>query len=102
MIDATKARRESMRWYLLLTLHNARPLGAYTELVLATIQGIYPDASQKEVLNELEYLHVRELIKHERKPDGRYHSELTRWGVDIVEYTVSCEPGIQRPEKYWN
>jgi hypothetical protein len=28
-------------------------------------------------------------------------AELTRYGVDIVEYTIACEPGIARPKK-WN
>lgn len=101
MLDPNKVRRETMRWNIILTLYHARPIGAYSELVLATIQALFADASHKEVVNEMDYLNTRELINLKKQPDGRYHSQLTRWGVDIAEYTVDCEPGIARPEKYW-
>jgi len=38
------------------------------------------------------------LKRHEGAP---WTAELTRHGVDVVEYTVECEPGIARPKKYW-
>ena len=28
-------------------------------------------------------------------------SVKSRYGVDIAEYTIDCEPGIARPAKYW-
>lgn len=101
MIDMDKVRRESLRWYILLTLNNARPIGAYEELVLATIQGIYVDGTQMEVRRELDYLGDRELIEVRRDPDGRWFTHLTRHGVDVVEYTVDCDAGIARPRKDW-
>lgn len=97
MIDPNKVRRESMRWYLLLTLYNAHPVGAYEELILSTIQGIYMDATRLEMQRELEYLSDRELITLDKQPDGRWHADLNRYGVDVVEYTVAIEPGIARP-----
>lgn len=100
MIDHQKIRRESMRWYVLLTLYNARPVGAYEELVLATMQGIYPDATQLEIRQQLDYLSDRELVKLTREPSGRWFSDLTRTGTDVVEYAVVVEPGIARPERY--
>lgn len=99
MIDPAKARRESMRWYLLLTLYNAHPVGAYEELILSTIQGIYPDATRLEMQRELEYLSDRELVRLDKQPDGRWHADLNRYGVDVVEYTVVIEPGIARPPR---
>lgn len=99
MIDPAKARRESMRWYLLLTLYNAHPVGAYEELILSTIQGIYPDATRLEMQRELEYLSDRELVRLDKQPDGRWHADLIRYGVDVVEYTVAIEPGIARPPR---
>jgi len=101
MIDQVKARREHLRWLILLTLNNARPIGAFEGPILAVAQSEYPDASMLEMRRELDYLGDRDLIEVERKPDGRWHAELTRHGVDIAEYTVDCEPGIARPEKYW-
>lgn len=101
MIDPNKVRRETMRWNILLVLNNARPVGAYEELVLATMQGMFPDASALEVRRELDYLADRELIDLRKEPSGRWFADLIRYGVDVVEYTVDCDPGIGRPAKYW-
>lgn len=101
MLDQAKVRRESMRWSILLTLNNARPIGAYEELVLATIQAIYPDATALELRRELDYLADRELVALRKEPSGRWFADLTRFGTDVAEYTLDCEPGIARPQKYW-
>ncbi|MEE1950988.1 hypothetical protein V0R48_18565 [Pseudomonas alcaligenes] len=99
MIDAAKIRRESMRWYILLTLNNARPVDPHEALVLTTIQGIYTDASQLEVRSELDYLADRSLVTIDKRPDGQWVCGLTHYGVDIVEYTIPCKPGIARPSR---
>lgn len=101
MVDQAKVRRESMRWNILLTLNNARPIGAYEELVLSTIQAIYPDATALELRRELDYLAGRSLVELKKEPGGRWFADVTRDGVDIAEYTVDCQPGIARPVKYW-
>jgi len=101
MTDLAKARREDSRWILLNALHKARPAGAPESLLLTVIRSIYQDATKNEVRAELQYLSDRDLIKLNKKPDGQWHSTLDRYGVDLVEYTVDCEPGIARPEKYW-
>lgn len=98
-IDAAKIRRESMRWYILLTLNNARPVDPHEHLVLSTIQGIYPDATQHEVRRELDYLKDRSLVTLEKKPSGEWVCGLTHYGVDIAEYTIECNPGIARPAR---
>ncbi|MDQ7091771.1 MAG: hypothetical protein Q9M50_14240 [Methylococcales bacterium] len=100
-IDEVKIRREAVRWILLLALNNTRPIGAYLELLLPIAQAVYPDFTVKELQRELGYLSERSLIKVDRQPCGRWHSELTHYGVDIAEYTIDCRPGIARPEKYW-
>ena len=96
-----KLRRETLRWITLLALNHARPYGAYEEVVLATAQAMYPDATALEVRRTLDYLEDRRLVQLRKEPSGRWWSDLTRLGTDIVEYTVDCEPGIARPEKYW-
>jgi hypothetical protein len=101
MIDQVKARREHLRWLILLTLNNARPVGVFEGPILAVAQSEYPDATMMELRRELDYLGGRDLVEVERKPDGRWHAKLTRHGVDFAEYTVDCQPGIARPEKYW-
>lgn len=101
MIDPAKARREHLRWLIVLTLNNARPIGAFEGPILTVAQSEYPDATPLELRRELDYLHERELIEVKKHPDGRWHASLTRAGVDLAEYTVDCEPGIARPVKYW-
>ena len=63
MTDLVKARRENMRWLLLNTLNNARPLGAMDVLVLTVVQAIYPDATANELHAQLAYLENKELDK---------------------------------------
>lgn len=100
-IDHTRLRREAIRWLILLTLNNARPIGAFEGLVLSVAQSEYPDATALELRREMDYLNERELIKLDKQPSGKWHADLTRHGVDVAEYTVNCEPGIARPAKYW-
>jgi len=100
-IDHLKLRREALRWLILLTLNNARPIGAFEGVVLSVAQSEYPDATALELRRELDYLHDRELVKIDKQPNGKWFAELTRFGVDVAEYTVICEPGIARPAKYW-
>lgn len=101
MADMQKVRREAIRWTILLALNNARPIGAFEGLILSVIQAEYPDSTREEVRKELDYLNERDLVEVEHKPDGRWFCKLKRYGVDVVEYTVDCEPGIARPEKYF-
>lgn len=100
-IDHARIRREAMRWLILLTLNHARPIGAYESLVLSVAQSEYPDATPLELRREMDYLADRDLVKLVKEPSGRWHADLTRYGVDVAEYTVDCEPGIARPAKYW-
>ncbi len=100
MIDMQKLRREFMRWMLLITLNNARASGGASELLLLqVIHSEYNDATPMEVRAELDYLEARDLIAIRRRPDGRWEADIERYGIDIVEYTVACEPGIARPRK---
>lgn len=100
-IDTAKIRREGIRWLLLLALNNARPLGAHESVLLSIVQAIHADATAVELRRELGYLEGRELLTVKRDPSGVWSADLTRYGVDIAEYTIDCEPGIARPVKYW-
>lgn len=100
-IDHAKVRREGLRWLILLALNHARPIGAYESVILSTAQGMYPDATPLELRRELDYLGDRELVKLRKEPSGPWFADLTRFGTDITEYTIDCEPGIARPAKYW-
>jgi len=100
-IDQAKLRREALRWYLILALYNARPEKVCEDIVQATMRSLYPDVTPLEVRQELDYLADRCLVTLRKEPSGRWWGDLTRYGVDIAEYTVDCDPGIARPVKYW-
>ena len=100
-IDQARVRREALRWLILLTLNNARPIGAFEGPILSVAQSEYPDATPLELRRELDYLNGRQLVELDKQPSGRWFADLTRIGVDLAEYTIPCEPGIARPAKYW-
>ncbi len=101
MIDHIKVRREAMRWNLIKTLDLARPHTTNESFLLSVMQSIYPDATAHEVRRELSYLEDRDLLELNKTPAGSWFADLTRYGVDIAEYTILCEAGIASPEKYW-
>lgn len=100
-IDHAKVRRESLRWNILLTLNNSRPIDPHESLVLSTLQSVYADLTPVELRRELDYLKDRLLATVETSPSGPWVVGLTALGVDVAEYTVDCHPGIARPEKFW-
>jgi len=57
-IDMTRVRRESVRWHLLLTLSNARPLGTFEEVLLSVVRATFADATPEEIRRDLAYLGV--------------------------------------------
>ena len=98
--DITKARRESNRWSILQCLDSARPLGAGEGLILSALSSL-TQMTQLELRRELDYLQDRELVLITGRDGPQWHGKLTRFGIDVVEYTVECHPGIARPVKYW-
>ena len=99
MIDAAKVRREATRWHILTTLDTARPVGCHEETILQVIQSIYPDTTRLLIQRSLDYLEDRGLVEIDKRPDGVWWAELTRCGVDMVEYNIDCKPGIARPQR---
>ncbi len=96
-----KARREGMRWHLINTLNKARPYTSSEVFLLDVMRGIYPDATKLELRQQLEYLQDRKLLDLTKQPGGMWFADLNRLGVDIAEYTIDCQAGIARPDKYW-
>ncbi len=99
--DPEKSRRETLRWLILLTLNAARPLGAGETLLLDTVRQVILDCTPRELRTELDYLAERELLRIEGRDCRQWRTKLTRYGTDVAEYTVDCDPGIARPPKYW-
>lgn len=96
-----KYRREGMRWHLINTLNKARPYTSSEVFLLDVMRGIYPNVTALELRQQLEYLQDRKLIDLVKQPSGMWFADLNRLGVDVAEYTIDCQAGIARPEKYW-
>lgn len=98
MIDLVKTRREDMRWHLLSAINLSRPVGIYTEPLLAIVRAVYPDATHQEVRINLDYLEEREMVRISKDPVDRWMVDLTRTGIDFVEYAIDAQPGVSRPK----
>ena len=100
-MDLEKSRRETLRWRILQTLDVGRPYAVAEDILLATVAGQDLPATPTDVRREIDYLEERNLVKVSGRDSLYWSTELTRVGIDLVEYTVDCEPGIARPRKYW-
>ncbi|MBN9795677.1 hypothetical protein DMP17_44995 [Pseudonocardia sp. TMWB2A] len=100
-MDFEKAHREQTRWRILKVLDAGRPLPV-SELVIsqalddATL-GLTPNTLRRE----LTYLSDRKLLTIHGRHAAVWSAELTHFGIDVVEYTVDCMPGIARPKKWY-
>lgn len=100
-VDLEKQKREQLRWLTLETLNAARPIGANEGLILNVVNEVQGGVTILEMRRELDYLEARELVKVTGKDTAMWQAELTRHGIDVVEYTATCDAGIARPRKYW-
>ena len=100
-MDFNKTVIETIRWNILQALDVARPYGTNENVILSALQAEHKGITQLIVRRELDYLEDRKLAEITNQHTGTWFAELTRYGVDIAEYTVECKPGIARPEKYW-
>jgi len=98
-MDMTKAKTEELRWLILEALNAARPVGTTEAIIRRAIDSVVPGVTEHEIRCELDYLKERSLIDLEsNKPV--WFAKINRYGIDIVEYTVDCHPGIARPAKW--
>lgn len=100
-MDMERNRREAIRWHILVAVNSGRPEPVAEPLVLSAIQSIPIECTARELRRELGYLEDRRLVSLKRLEGAPWVAELTRHGVDFVEYTIEAEPGIARPKKYW-
>ena len=88
---------ELARWLILKTAQNSGHIGATETMMMAVIQDEI-SVTRQSLRNEIIYLQKRkllEVVKDEVKP---WRVTLTRAGQDLVEYQISCDPGIARPK----
>ncbi|MFA5423051.1 MAG: hypothetical protein WC374_04270 [Phycisphaerae bacterium] len=98
-MDMEKARREELRWLILRSLYAAQPVGTSEIIIRTAVDPVIPGVTALEIRNQLDYLTERKLI-HTEKNRPVWFAKIDRYGIDIVEYTVDCDPGIARPKEW--
>ena len=94
--NTTKPCRETMHRAILLTLQNARPVGANENIVLNIIQVMYSNTTILEVRCELERLSGAGLIEVDKSSSGHWFAALTSGGLAVVErHTFLCSLAAQ-------
>jgi Fe2+ or Zn2+ uptake regulation protein len=100
MIDIEKARRDELRWMILRALYAAQPLGTTEVIVMKATEPVVPGVTLDEIRRALDYLAERNLIAISNMDSPVWFAKINRYGIDIVEYTVECHPGIARPKQW--
>ena len=91
---------ESARWYALVSVRVAGYLGASEQWVRDGIRQIFPASTTDDWVREiLDYLERRNLVIVERRVGRPWWIRLDRYGYDVVDYSVECDPGIARPPR---
>jgi hypothetical protein len=98
-IDLQKHMREAARWRILRILDAGRPLPVSESTILLALNDAKLALTQQELRRELDYLDDRKLLRLSDQDSFIWSAELTHYGVDVVEYTIACLPGIARPLK---
>ena len=102
-IDLAKVQRERTRWIILNTTHISGASGTSEGTIATVLQNLKLWRGPENLRREIDYLAVRGLVTIEGanlRPE--WGVKLTRAGYDIADYTVECEPGIDRQPKYWS
>ncbi len=92
-----KRRREALRWHILVCLSVNHPYGTNEQVLLDYISPTYTDFTKAECRKHLDYLMDRGLVTITGKGTLDWVADISRHGLDVVERTVDCEPGIARP-----
>lgn len=100
-VDMEKLQREEIRWRILKILDAGRPLPVSEAITLRALQDSNLVVTPHSLRRELDYLEDRKLVTVTGKDSPTWSADLTRLGVDVVEYTLDCDPGIARPKKWY-
>lgn len=100
-IDLEKAHREQIRWRILKVLDAGRPDPVSEIIIFQVMQDAALPITPSGLRRELDYLEDRKLATLSGRGTPVWSAQLTRYGVDVVEYTLECLPGIARPTKWY-
>ena len=88
-----------IRWAIIRTCRVGGHLGATETMIREVIVVDYLGADRTFIRDQLDYLQKRKLIELERSEVEPWRATLTRYGYDVADYQVDCEPGIRRPPR---
>ena len=95
--NLSQSHISALRWTILRTLMVGGHMGATDKMCLDVARAEYIGVTIERVRTEIDYLEGRKLIETERSEIRAWRAKLTRYGRDLVDYEVDCEPGITRP-----
>src|SRR6266705_5648210 len=98
-VDLEQKQREDARWRMLRVLDAGRPIGVNETIVWRVLHDVKIGLSQMQIRRELKYLQDLGLVYIQGEGSETWSANLTASGVNIVEYTVECPPGIARPRQ---
>lgn len=99
MIFEEGARAPIIRWRILAITQAGRPVSVHESVYLDIFNQLGLAVTQLELRRELDYLRDRGLLEVEGEGTLAWRASLTHHGVDVVEYSVACYPGIARPPR---
>ena len=89
----------SVRWSILRTLECAGHLGATETMVKSVLDTEFFGVTQKIMRDQITYLETRDLVTVARSEVDPWRVNLDRYGWDVAQYQVDCDPGIRRPPR---
>ncbi len=89
----------AIRWAMLRTCRVGGHLGATEAMIKEVVAADYLGVDRMFVRDQLDYLAKRKLVEIERSEVEAWRVTLTRYGYDVADYQVDCEPGIRRPPR---
>jgi hypothetical protein len=78
----------------------AQDVGLSETLALNAVQPEIPDVTSTEMRRVYDYLEKRKLVEPINRDRPVWTAVIGRYGIDIVEYELPCEPGIARPKQW--
>ena len=96
-MNIEQINRERLRWHILSALNRFRPSHPALNTLAYALSRTDTPHTLSDIIRELDYLGSRGLLSYSGNPHNPVIA-ISRVGVDVVEGTVPCEPGIARTE----
>ena len=87
----------ALRWDILRTTHVGGHLGVTETMMLRTLECEWIGLTRAVLRDQIAYLEARRLVIVRRSEVEDWRLRLDRYGHDVVEYQVECDPGVRRP-----